>query len=220
MKLAARFEPRKIRAPDGELHPEPLPVIPIPQDPFLPTRRLRTLVQRLVGAQFVRYVLVGGFNTLFGFGSYVLVLLTLNKAVSPRFLYLTVILASLLSTPLNITVAYLGYKFFVFRTQGNYLREWFKCFAVYGTGLLPGLFCLSALTRLLQGFLHSHALTLHAAVISLEQHLSSNPQAWVQHMASGKSIAGILAGGIVTAVSTVYSYVGHRKVTFRQSTPT
>ena len=26
----------------------------------------------------------------------------------------------------DITVAYFGYKFFVFRTHGNYLREWLK----------------------------------------------------------------------------------------------
>ena len=173
-------------------------------------------MQRVVGAQFVRYVLVGGFNTLFGFGTYVIILLLLNRIVAQRYLYLTVIFASILSTPLNISIAYLGYKFFVFRTKGNYLREWFKCFAVYGTGMLPGLFCLSALTRLLQTLIHRHSAGLHGAVSTLQQLLRGAPLAWVQHIASGKSIAGILAGAVVTAVSTVYSYVGHRKVTFRQ----
>lgn len=209
----------QLRETDGELRPVPLPVVPLPQDPFIPRRRLQAIVQRIWGAQFIRYVAIGVFNTLFGFTSYVTVLLLLNKAVPQRYMYLTVVLASILSTPLNITVAYFGYKFVVFRTQGNYLREWFKCFAVYGTGMLPGLFCLSALTRLTQGLIHSHAPTLHAALEHIEQHLSGRPLLWIEHTAHGKSVAGIIAGAVVTAASTVYSYVGHRKVTFRQKTP-
>jgi putative flippase GtrA len=210
----------RVPGPDGELHPTPLPVVPLPQDPFIPRRRLQAIVQRIWGAQFIRYVMIGVFNTLFGFTSYVVALLLLNKAVPQRFLYLTVVLASVLTTPVNITVAYFGYKFVVFRTKGNYLREWFKCFAVYGTGMLPGLFCLSALTRLLQSLLHRHAAALHAALEQVERHLSGKPLLWVEHTAHGKSIAGILAGAIVTAASTVYSYVGHRKVTFRQKPAT
>jgi putative flippase GtrA len=78
----------------------------------------------------------------------------LNRALPVNWLSLTVVLASVLSTPVNITVAYFGYKFFVFRTQGNYLLEWLKSFAVYGTGMIPGLVALSALTRLLQAEIH------------------------------------------------------------------
>ena len=33
-------------------------------------------------------------------------------------------LAVVPSTVINITVAFLGYKWFVFKTKGNYLREW------------------------------------------------------------------------------------------------
>ena len=73
-----------------------------------------------------------------------------------RFWYLTVVIASLVSNPINITMAYLCYKFIFFRTKGNYLLEWLRCFAVYGLGMLPGLLILSALTRLLQTLLHTH----------------------------------------------------------------
>jgi hypothetical protein len=104
---------------------------------------------------------VGIFNTIFGFICFVVILTLLNAILPDHLLYLTVILASILSTPLNITVAYFGYKFLVVRTKGNYLGEWLKCFAVYGTGMIPGLVALSALTRFLQSLIHSHAASLH-----------------------------------------------------------
>ena len=211
--------------PDHELHPEPLPVVPIPQDPFIPTGRLRVLVQRVVGAQFVRYVMVGGFNTVFGYGLFVVFLAILNHLLPARYTFHGARLATLapvasvLSTPIAITAAYFGYKFIVFRTKGNYLREWFKCFAVYGTGMLPGLVALGGLTRLLQSVLHNHAASLHSLLSTFEQNLGGRLLTLAHRLDHGPTIAANLAGAIVTAVSTIYSYVGHRKVTFRQTTP-
>ncbi len=195
-------------------------MVPIPQDPFLPKRALQHLVNLFPGGQFLRYVLVGGFNTLFGYASYVAVLSFLGTVVPSRFLSLTAIAASLLSTPLNITVAYFGYKFFVFRTEGNYLLEWLKCFAVYGTGMLPGLVALGALTRLFQGQMHRHAAFLHAALRVLESHLSGAPLGVLERIAHGRSLPGSLAGALVIGVSTIYSFVGHKKVTFKTSSAT
>ena len=213
------------RARDGELHPEPLPVVPLPQDPFIPRRRLQRIVQRLAGAQFVRYLCVGVFNTLVGYSLFVAFLSVLTRVVPERFAFHgarlagLATLASILSTPISITVAYFGYKFVVFRTRGNYLREWFKCFAVYGTGMIPGLVALGTLTRVLQSVLHSHAATLHAAAGTVESHLPSPLLAVAHKLDHGPAIAGYLAGAITTAVSTVYSYVGHKKVTFKQRSP-
>lgn len=136
--------------------------------------------------QFVRYLCVGAFNTLFGYGSFALTLFLLDHMVPAKELYLTVIAASLISTPLNITVAYFGYKLFVFQTKGNYLREWIKCFGVYGVGMLPGLFVLSGLTRLLQSILH-------------------HPRA-----------AGYVAGAFVQGFTVIFSFFGHKNITFRQ----
>ncbi len=195
------------------------PVVPIPQDPFLPKRRLQRLVNLFPGGQFFRYLMVGGFNTLFGYCTFVICLSLLSKAVPPRFLYLTAPLASVVSTPLNITVAYFGYKLFVFRTKGNHLMEWLKCFAVYGTGMVPGLIALGFLTRLLQSLIHTHAATLHMQLSAVEAHLGGAPLTLLQSIAHGKSIAGNIAGAIVIAVSTVYSFVGHKKVTFKTTSP-
>jgi putative flippase GtrA len=117
--------------------------------------------------------------------------------------------------PLNISVAYFTYKFFVFRTKGNYLAEWFKCFAVYGTGMIPGLVVLSALTRFLQSLIHSHAASLHIVLNTVERHLGARPLAFLQHIATGKAMAGYIAGGLLIGISTLYGFVGHRTFTFR-----
>ena len=199
-----------------DVEPQRLPVVPIPQNPSVPPGPLQRLVNLFPGGQFLRYLCVGAFNTVFGYITFVVILTLLNAALPARLLYLTVILASMLSTPLNITVAYLGYKFFVFRTKGNFLGEWLKCFAVYGTGMIPGLIALSALTRFLQSSIHAHADWLHAHLTAIEGHLSGHPLAFVQHYATGKAMAGYIAGGVIIGVSTIYSFVGHKKITFRQ----
>jgi putative flippase GtrA len=198
-----------------EIHPQHPPVVPIPQDPFIPRRRLQRLVNLFPAGQFARYIGIGIFNSFFGYISFVVVFTLLNTALPDRLLYLTVILASVLATPLNITVSYLGYKFLVFRTKGNYLGEWLKCFAVYGAGMIPGLVVLSALTRFLQSMIHDRASSLHIFLSAVERHLSGRPLAFLQHIATGKAMAGYIAGAIVIGVSTIYSFVGHKKVTFR-----
>lgn len=198
-----------------EIHPQHPPVVPIAQAPFIPRERLQRIVHLFPGGQFVRYLCVGVFNTLFGYFSFAVILTLLNAVLPARLLYLTVILASMLPVPLNITVAYLSYKFFVFRTKGNYLGEWLKCFAVYGSGMIPGLVALSALTRFLQSMIHRHATWLHALLSGLERHLGGHPLAFVQHIATGKAMAGYIAGALVIGVSTIYSFVGHKTFTFR-----
>jgi putative flippase GtrA len=199
----------------------PLPAI---HDAASSTRRpsRRTPLQRLAGlfpgGQFARYLCVGVFNTVFGYITFVVALTLLNRILPGRLLYLTVILASIVSNPLSITVAYFGYKFFVFRTKGNVLREWLKCFAVYGTSMIPGLVALSALTKYLQSTIHRHALWLHVQLAAVEQHLTGRALAVVQHAATGKAMAGYIAGAVVIAVSTIYSFIGHKNITFRQKT--
>ncbi len=206
-----------IQEPDQEVRPEHLPVVPLPQDPFIPRGPLQRLVNLFPGGQFFRYVAVGGFNTVFGYCTFAGLLFLLNHAVSQRYLYLTVIAASLISTPLNITVAYFGYKIFVFKTRGNYLIEWFKCFGVYGVGMLPGLFALSAVTRLLQASFHAHSPALHSTVDSLSSHLQGAPLAAVRRLSTGHAAAGYVAGALVQGFTTIFSFVGHKKVTFKNS---
>jgi len=91
---------------------------------------------------FWRYLLTGAWNTLFGIGIYTLLYALLGDRVH----YLV------LGIPANIlaiTNAFLCYKFFVFKTKGNILREYLKCYAVYGAGSLTGMILLALLVQCL-----------------------------------------------------------------------
>jgi len=111
--------------------------------------------------QFGRYLLVGIWNTLFGYGTFALLTAVLNPIVPHSYMW-----ASLLSSLLNITVAYLGYKWFVFKTKGNYLREWLRCVAVYSTGIILTLIALPILVLLIRRNTHFFAQAPYIAGLS------------------------------------------------------
>lgn len=138
------------------------------------------LTSHIPPEQFLRYLLVGGWNTLFGYATYAVFTALLMPRV--RFGY---ILASAFSSVINITVSYLGYKVFVFKTKGNYLAEWLRCLAVYGSGMLPGLLLLPLIVGTLHYLFHS------------------------------KSSAPYVAGALLTGVGVLYSFFGHKHFTFR-----
>ncbi|HET9100294.1 MAG TPA: GtrA family protein [Acidobacteriaceae bacterium] len=138
------------------------------------------LTEHVPPGQFLRYLLVGGWNTLFGYATYALFTALLMPRV--RFGY---ILASAFSSVINITVAYLGYKLFVFKTKGNYVGEWLRCIAVYGSGMMPGLLLLP----LLVGGLH-----------------------YVFHL---QRSAPYIAGALLMGLGVLYSFFGHKHFTFR-----
>lgn len=133
--------------------------------------------------QFGRYLLVGGFNTTFGYGLFAL----LNWLFTRRLGTYSYIYASFLASIMSITVAFLGYKWFVFHTRGNYLAEWIRCVGVYGSGVLIGLLGMPFLVP----FLQSH----------------------LRH--SGR--ASYLGGAIMTLVTILFSFFGHKNVSFRQA---
>lgn len=187
----------------------PEPLTPLPNS-F--TRKIKDLFP---AGQLLRYLCVGAFNTVFGYVTYVTVLTLLNNAMPSKYLSLTVVIASAIVTPVNITVAFLGYKFLVFRTRGNFVREWMKCFAVYGVGWIPSLISLSAFTGILQALLHHYSAPLHVALGVVESHLGGAPLRWLQHVANGKAAAGYVAGALLIVFATVYSFMGHKHVTFR-----
>ena len=76
---------------------------------------------------FVRYVLAGVCNTAVGYCLFA----GLNYLLQGTFHY-SYLAASILANILAITFAYLNYKFIVFRTRGNYLREYLRFYVVYG----------------------------------------------------------------------------------------
>ena len=84
--------------------------------------------------EIIKYLLVGGWNTLFGIGLYALFYYLMP---SWNYLFITI--------PVNviaITNAFLCYKLFVFKSRGNWLREYLRCYIVYGAGFSAGIFLL------------------------------------------------------------------------------
>jgi len=88
--------------------------------------------QRAEFNRVARYLIVGGWNTVFGIGVYAL----LYWLLAPAWNYLVIAIPANI---LAITNAYLGYKLAVFRTRGNWWREYWRCYVVYGGGALLGM---------------------------------------------------------------------------------
>lgn len=145
----------------------------------------KTIKQRAPRLQALRYLMVGAFNTCFGYGLFV----AFNFVFRGMGIYGSE-LASLLANLIAITVAFLGYKRFVFRTHGNYLREWLRCLSVYGGSLL---FTLAALPPL---------------SLLLRHRMGQHPQ-----------IASNAAAAILAVVTVVASYFGHKHFSFRRARP-
>jgi putative flippase GtrA len=140
-----------------------------------------SLTRHIPPGQFGRYLLVGACNTLFGYGTFALFTVILSPVVPHSY-----ILASVVSSLLNISVSYLGYKWFVFKTKGNYLREWVRCVGVYSGGILFGVLALPMLVMVIR----------------------RNTRFFAQ--------APYIAGALLTAFMVVYSFVGHKKFSFRK----
>jgi putative flippase GtrA len=131
-------------------------------------------------AQFGSYLLVGSFNTLFGYGSFAVLTALLSPLVPASYLP-----AILIASPINITVAFLGYKWFVFRTKGNYFKEWTRCIAVYLSSTLGSLVLLPILVA-----------TLHYGF-------------------GMQKSAPYLAGALMTGFGVIYNFFGLKKFSFR-----
>ena len=146
--------------------------------------RFAELKSHIPPGQFLRYLVVGGFNTLFGYGCYA----ALTVMLQPRLPH-GYIVANLLAGLINITFSYLGYKWFVFKTKGNYLREWIRAVAVYSTAILVG-------TALLPVLVFAIRRTTRFDIA-----------------------APYIAGAVLVGFTTIYSFLGHRHFSFRTPKP-
>ena len=164
-------------APAQEPTPNPAPV---PHGPFAALRRM---VPR---SQVIRYLIVGAWNTAFALALYWLFVRIFTSLMPHRGAWIIADLAHLVSTPIGITSAFLCYKHFVFRTQGNYFKEWLRCFAVYSVSFPMGLIILPFATQFFSASPHTH------------------------------TYAPYLAGLVNSAVIATYSYFGHKKFSFKK----
>jgi putative flippase GtrA len=111
------------------------------------------------------YLVVGGWNTLFGYCSFALLYYLFSGKI-----HATYILT--LSYVLSISNAYAGYKIFVFRTKGNILREYFRFYFIYGGAFVVNLLLLPVLMNvlLLSAYVSQAAITMFTVVGSYVFH--------------------------------------------------
>lgn len=99
-------------------------------------------MQKLFKSKSIRYLIAGGWNTAFGYclgvGLYLL--------LSDR-LHITLI--AVICNILAISMSFLTYKLFVFKTPGNWLNEYLRSFVVYGAMALLGILLLWCFVDLL-----------------------------------------------------------------------
>ncbi len=162
-----------------------------PHGPFAGMRRL------LPPAQVIRFLLVGMWNTVFALVLSTLLVALYSRILPHRWILLTADFASITSKPLAITMAFFCYKHFVFHTKGNYLKEWLRCFAVYGVGTLPELLALPLVTK----FFLLFPLGL------------LNPVFHRLHILHPAPVLAILVVAVFTAI---YSYFAHKKFSFKR----
>lgn len=150
--------------------------------PTAPSGPPASLLQRLWSryAQLVRYLFVGGFNTAFGYSCFAV----LNFVLADRVPYAYMV-ANIGSNIVAITVAFLLYKWFVFRTKGNYLREYLRTYVVYGSSALLGLALLPVLVAVVGMYIKN------------------------------ERIVPYVAQAIVIPLVVIISFVGHKRFSFR-----
>jgi putative flippase GtrA len=124
--------------------------------------------------------LVGGGNTAVGYGSFA----GLNYLLTGHVPY-SYMVANIGSNVFAITVAFFGYKLFVFRTKGNYLREYLRTYLVYGSSALLGLALLPLLVAL------------------------------VGRVSRNQVAVPYVAQAIVLPLVVIISFFGHKKFSFR-----
>ena len=167
--------------------------LPVPAQlgPFASMRRL------MPPKQVIRFLAVGIWNTAFALILSMILVAFYSHILPARWTLFTANCASITAKPISITMAFLCYKHFVFHTKGNYLKEWIKCFAVYGVGTIPEMVALPLVTKffLLVPLGILTPLFVHAHV--------SNPPA-------------VLSLLVVAVFTAIYSYFAHKKFSFKR----
>jgi putative flippase GtrA len=171
----------------------PVPKVQRPNEAALKTERvppatgrgsthfLHRFISHIPRGQVLRYILIGAWNTLFGFLAYAGLTLVFARLTK----FYPYVFASLLANLISITVSFLGYKWFVFKTRGNYLREWLRAVSVYAVSITITTSSLPPLVGLLR-------------------HTTPYPR-----------LAPYIAGAIISACSVTMSFFGHKYFSFK-----
>lgn len=119
----------------------------------------------------IRYLCAAIWNTAFGYTVGIVVFELFNDSSK-------IILIGIASNVISISMSFIVYKIFVFRTDGNWLNEYLRCYVIYGSTSVISIFVL-----------------------------------WVT--VSKMSLNIYMAQAIAILCSVIFSYLGHKKYTFR-----
>jgi putative flippase GtrA len=150
---------------------------------------MNRFISHVPAGQVVRYLLVGAWNTLFGYGCFFVIAWLFLKFM-PLHPSLAASLASLVAAFANITVSFIGYKFFVFKTKNNFLREFARSFLVYLPTLVVNAIAIAPLTAILR---------------RVSPHYATQ--------------APYVAGALLICFTVFISFFGHKHISFRNSLP-
>jgi len=117
------------------------------------------VIKRLLNSTKFRYLIAGCWNTVFGYSLGVTLFLLLTDSVHTA---LIAFICNLIST----AISFITYKVFVFRTKGNWVREFFKACIVYSNVALISILAIWVLVDLVGlNIWISQALAIFATVI-------------------------------------------------------
>jgi putative flippase GtrA len=90
----------------------------------------------------IRYIAVGAWNTVFSYAAFIFLYYLTNSWLH----YMAILV---LSQIVGLTNAYVTYKFIVFKTKGNIVREYLRFYVVYGTTFIVNLILIGIFVELL-----------------------------------------------------------------------
>ena len=101
--------------------------------------KMRNIIKR----KELRFLCAGCVNTFFGYICSLVIYFYLKSVIS-------IVFIAIISTIINITFSFFSYKLFVFRTKGNWIREYLRCYIVYGLSSIFGIIGIWFLVEMLK----------------------------------------------------------------------
>ena len=147
----------------------------------------------MVSHRGIRYLLAGACNTLFGLCN-ALAMTRLFVVLVPSQPKLMGAAAMLCASFFSIAFSFLTYKWFVFKTRGNYLREYLRSLLVY----LPSI----AIN------------TLAVAPLSIALSFVNAP---IENLTKIRSGSVYLASMLLVGFTFILSFFGHKHFSFRSA---
>jgi putative flippase GtrA len=88
------------------------------------------------------FIVIGSLNTLF---SYFITIILFNYLQN----FVNIFIIAIISNIISITMSFTTNKYFVFKSNGNYLKEYMRSYFVYGFSMIFGIFGLWFLVSIL-----------------------------------------------------------------------